>query len=295
MTSSNSIDVGTGYRNITYNGQDYQYNNLVTSILVIGVDSTGTMEQTAYTEAPRADSVNLVVIDKYNEKITILAFNRNTQTEVHRYTVAGTDRGTYTTFLCYAYTYGDGLEVSCENVVTAVEDLLGGIPIDEYVAANVSSLSYINSMVGGVTVTVPNDDLSDEYPELSSGAVVTLDDSNIEAFLRSRDLYSHFSNDSRMERQRAFMTAYADQFIDCVSEDLEGVWDGLQQVDDYAVTSITRSQYITLANLLGSIDFDEIEYITPEGEDVVGEEHDEFYIDEEALMDTIIDLFYIAV
>ncbi|MCD7955133.1 MAG: LCP family protein [Lachnospiraceae bacterium] len=293
VISNNSVDVGTGYRNITYNGQEYQYNNLITTILVIGIDSTGSIERTGYTAAPRADSINLVVLDEYHSKVTIVAFNRSTQTAIHRYTLGGTDRGTYVTYLCYAYTYGDGLEASCENVVTAIEDLLGGIQIDDYITTNVSALPYINSLVGGVTVTVPNDDLVDEYPELSAGSVVTLDDSNIEAFLRSRDTNTYFSNDDRMERQSAFMTAYAGQFKTCISEDLEGMWTQIEQFDEYALTSITKSQYISLANLLGSIDFEEVDYYTPEGEDVVGNYHDEFYIDEDAWMEKIIELFYI--
>ncbi|MCD8336805.1 MAG: LCP family protein [Lachnospiraceae bacterium] len=295
VTATNSTDVGTGYRNLTYNGQNYQYNNLITTILVIGVDSEGSLGTTAYTNAPRADSINLVILDKQNKKMTIMALNRDTMTEVQRYSMSGSLRDTYTTHLGYAYTYGDGMEVSCENTVTAVENLLGGIPIDEYIATNVSALPYINSLVGGVTVTVPNEDLAEDYTEFQKGNVVTLDDSNIEAFLRSRDTAEDFSNDGRMERQRVFMTAFVDQFITRISEDLNGTWSDIEKADEYALTSITKNEYITLANLLLSIDIDECDYYTPEGEDYLGTLHDEFYIDEEALQEKILELFYLPV
>lgn len=86
--------------------------------------------------------------------MSILALNRDTMTEIRRYTRTGEDMGTYVSHLGYAYSYGDGGEVSCEDLKEAVEKLLG-ISIDEYVVTNQSSITSINDLVGGVTVTVP--------------------------------------------------------------------------------------------------------------------------------------------
>ncbi|MCD8348770.1 MAG: LCP family protein [Lachnospiraceae bacterium] len=293
VTVTSSTDVDTGYRNITYNGQEYQYNNLITTILLIGVDSEGTLEKTAYTSAPQAYSINLMILDKKNSKMTIMALNCDTMTEVRRYTREGTLQDTYTEQLGYAYTYGDGIEVSCENMVYSVETLLGDIPVDEYIATNVSTLSFINSLVNGVTVEVPNDDLAEDYEEFQEGSVVTLDDSNIEAFLCTRDTDEEFGNLGRMERERTFMLSFVDQFMDCVSDDLYGTWAEIEKVDEYVLTSITKNKYLTLADLFLSIDFDECEYYTPEDEDYLGSPDDEFYVDEEALQEKIIELFYL--
>lgn len=44
VMSGNSYDMGSGYRNITYNGKQYQYNSLITTVLYAGIDSTGEMK-----------------------------------------------------------------------------------------------------------------------------------------------------------------------------------------------------------------------------------------------------------
>lgn len=62
-----------------------------------------------------------------------------------------------------------------------------------------------------MTVTVPNNDLSDQYPEFYEGNQVTLDDSNIRDFLQHRDTDTEFSNEGRIERQKVYMSAYVDK------------------------------------------------------------------------------------
>lgn len=48
-------------------------------------------------------------------------------------------------------------------------------------------MPYINELAGGITLTVPNNDLQEKYPEMAEGAQVTLDDSNIKDFLQYRN------------------------------------------------------------------------------------------------------------
>ena len=293
ITAGNSVDMGSGYRHITYNGKEYQYNSLITTVLYAGVDSEGKLEAMgSYTDAPRADSINLVILNKKDKKMTIMPLNRDTMTEIRRYTASGKDRGTYTSHLGLAYAYGDGGKVSCESLREAVSNLLGGIPITEYVVTNRSSMPYINQLVGGVTVTVPNDDLAEEYPEFKKGASVTLDDSNIETYLRKRDTEEDFSNEGRMERQRSYMSAYVEQFKAVLEADTSGTWNRIEKMNEYIQTSITKNKYIGLANLLNTVDFDESNFCRIEGQDSQGELHDEFYVDEDALRKTVIELFY---
>ena len=180
VTAGNSVDMKAGYRTITYKGKEYQYNSLITTILYAGIDSEGEMTvNEGYADAARADSTSVVVLDKKHKKMTIIALSRDTMTDVHRYSLSGRDRGAYETHLGFAYAYGEGGEVSCENLRLAVSDLLGGIPINEYAVTNQSSMTYINNLVGGVTVTVPNNDLAALHPELTEGMTVKLDDSNV--------------------------------------------------------------------------------------------------------------------
>ena len=55
---------------------------------------------------------------------------------IRRYSRSGSDMGTYVSHLGYAYSYGDGGEVSCEDLREAVSNLLGGIPVNEYAVTN---------------------------------------------------------------------------------------------------------------------------------------------------------------
>ena len=292
VTAGNSVDMKGGYRTITWKDKDYQYNSLITTILYAGLDSTDPLKASVtYSNKARADSVSVVILDKKKKKMSILALNRDTMTEIRRYTRTGEDMGTYVSHLGYAYSYGDGGEVSCEDLKEAVEKLLG-ISIDEYAVTNQSSITSINDLVGGVTVTVPNDDLAAMYPELKKGAVVTLDDSNVKDFLQHRDTAADFSNEGRIERQQAYVTAYVDLLKERLASEPDQLWQEIGQMNDYLQTSITKNKYLSLARLLEKVSFTDADYYRPTGKDSAGELHDEFYVDEDALQQLVIDLFY---
>ena len=293
VTAGNSVDMKSGYRRITYQGKEYQYNSLITTILYAGIDSEGEMKASnAYSNKARADSISLVILDKKHQRMRILALNRDTMTDIRRYSRSGSDMGTYVSHLGYAYSYGDGGEVSCEDLREAVSNLLGGIPVNEYAVTNRSSMTYINDLVGGITLTVPNNDLSAQYPELKEGTTVTLDDTTIEPYLRYRDTTKDFSNEGRIERQQTYVTAYIEKLKAQLQKDLNGTWEKTQDMSKFLQTSITRNKYITLANLLEQVSFSDADYYRPKGQDQLGELHDEFYVDEAALQQLIIELFY---
>lgn len=293
VTAGNTHNVGSSYRNIVYKGEKYQYNNRITSILYAGVDSSGKMEEALqYGEKARADSIALVVMDEKNHKMTILSINRDTMTKIRKYTMNGNDKGLYTTHIGYAYSNGDGGKVSCENLCEAVSLLLSDIPVKRYVVTNQDSMPYINNLADKITLTVPNDDLADKYPEMTQGAEITLDDSNIHDFLQYRDTSERFSNEGRMERQKAYVTAYVNKLKSMDEKELENAWDSLDDMKDYIQTSITRNQYLELIKILRKAEFTQDSFITLQGTDQEGELHDEFYVDEEALMETVIGLFY---
>ena len=293
ISSRNPHDVGSGYRDVVYNGQKYRYNNRITTILYAGIDSFGKMEESVqYGVEARADSIALVVLDDKNNKMSIVLISRDTMTDIRRYSMNGTDRGLYKTHLGYAYSYGDGGKVSCENLCEAVSLLFGDIPVNRYVVTNQDSMPYINDLAGGVTVTVPNDDLVEQYPQLYEGAQVTLTDETVRPFLQYRDTLVDFSNDGRMARQKAFVKAYIDKMKSLEQNKLEDILDSMDNMEEHLQTNITRNQYIGLADLVKSTEFSDDSFIEMKGQDQVGELHDEFYPDEDALRKLILDLFY---
>ena len=293
VTGTNSVDVGAGYRYTEYNGKKYQYNNRVTTLLYAGLDSFDELKKTAtYGDKARADSIMLIVLDEVSKKMSVVAINRDTMTEVHRFSRKGDDLGVYVTHLGYAYTNGDGGEASCENLKTAVSTLFNNLPIDGYMVSNQTSIVMINDLVGGVTVTVPNDDLAAKYPELTTGNVVTLDESNVRAYVQQRDTAVDFSNEGRIERQKSFVLSFMDEFGTMVKEDASSVWDSLEACSDWMQTDITKNKYLSLADAFSNTNLTPDSYYILEGEDQLGELHDEFYYDEDALQELIIKLFY---
>ena len=293
VTGANSVDVGAGYRYTEYNGKKYQYNNRVTTLLYAGLDSFDELKQTAtYGDKARADSIMLIVLDEASKKMSVVAINRDTMTEVHRFSRNGDDLGAYVTHLGYAYANGDGGEASCENLKTAVSDLFNCLPINGYMVSNQTSIVMINDLVGGVTVTVPNDDLAAKYPELTTGNVVTLDESNVRAYVQQRDTAVDFSNEGRIERQKSFVLSFMDEFGTLVKDNSMQVWDELEECSDWMQTDITKNRYLSLADAFSQTNLAPDSYYILEGEDQLGEFHDEFYYDEDALQELIIKLFY---
>ena len=293
LTAGAQYNVGSGYRDITYRGREYRYNNRITTILYAGVDADEPLRATKeFTSAPRADSISLVVLDELNGRMTIIALSRDTMTGIHKYTLDGKDRGLFKDHLGYAYTYGEGGAVSCRNLCQAVSNLLYGVPINEYVIANRATIPTVAEALGDVTVEVPNDDLAAEGFHRGEEAVI--DAGNIELFVRSRDTDADLSNVGRMERQRAYINGAMDQVRAMLSERPSDAWDRLEQAEDSVRTNITRSRYLALTKAVRNTTYSDQDYYVPEGEQVVGKRHDEFHPDQDALLQKVIDIFYIG-
>lgn len=294
MVDDKTGDNDEDYRSLINEGLTYTYNPQITTILFAGVDSEDELvTNNRYSIAPRADAVELFIIDNYHKKISVLAISRDTITQVGRYTMNGNFRGVYDTQLGYAYSYGDGGKVSCENLLDAVSGILGGIPIHEYVITNRGSIEKINDLIGGVTVTVPNNDLVEMYPELESGHRVKLDHSNVEDFVMWRDVNISFSNNGRMERQQAFSTEFLPLFLEQVQAQPEAVWEEIDRMKDGIQTSITKNQYLNLISSLSENRFSVTDYYYLPGKDVAGDDHDEVYLNDEEKLKTILELFYL--
>lgn len=289
-----AVEEDGDYRRICVDGHSYTYNTQITAILYAGLDSQGELETyNRYTIAPRADSIEVVILDHYHKKISILAISRDTIASIGRYTMNGNFRGYYDAQLGYAYTYGDGGKVSCANLVEAVSRLLGGVPIQEYVVTNNGSIAQLNELIGGVTVVVPNNDLVQMYPQLSSGSTVRLDAHNVEAFVRWRDTAIPFSNNGRMERQQAFSCGFFRMFREQVIRQPEEMWSRIQSREACMQTSITKSQYLNLVSFLQEETFSDADYYYLKGEDVQGAEFEELHLNPQQKMQTIAQLFYL--
>ena len=265
------------YKDVSYQGEKYKYNNRITTILLAGLDSEDDIVATkTFTMAPRA-----------------VALNRDTMTKIRRYTLDGYSRGLYTDHLGYAFTYGDGGEKSCENLSEAVSLLLYDVPISHYLVVNRSSIKKIAEIVGPVEVVVPNNDLIEVDSEYTEGNKVLIDQNNIELFVRRRDTSKDFTNTSRMERQQAYINAAMEKVLALLKDDPSEAWSMLEELEKCVMTDINRSQYLDLVNDINKVSYSSGNYYTPVGTQSSENTHDEFYVDETDLLEKVVDLFYL--
>ena len=292
VTIGNQVDVGIGYRQIEYNGKKYRYNDRITTIVYAGLDAEGALTvSSTYTTAPRADSISVIVMDDYHKCMSIIALNRDTMTEIHKYTLNGRDRGPFVDHLGFAYTYGEGGKVSGMNLCKAISDLLSGVPVHKYVVSSRGSIPMIADVIGPVEVVVPNDDLAKRG--FVKGETIVIDGSNLETFIRSRDTDEDLSNVGRMERQRAYIEAAIGKLTEYITAKPSNAWDTMLRAEGCVQTNITRNHYLDLTKTLKNTVFGEDAYYMPTGENVAGTDHDEFYPDKEKLRALVVDLFYI--
>lgn len=276
---------------IEVNGVKYVPKKNIETYLFMGIDNPGKVEKVeGYGGAGRCDYVMLVVRDLSTGTYKTLNINRNILMEQDSLEPDGTYIGTSTAILALAHENGDGMEISCENVVKTVSNFLGGQKIDGYAAVNMGAITIINNLVGGVTVTI-EDDFSDINPSLVKGETITLTDEQAYDFVHSRWYVGDETNESRMRRQSAYLADLKLKLKQKCEENANYPVTIYDSLGAYMVTNITSQKFSKLA-LLMIKDKDDGE-LNIEGTSEVGDlEYAEMTADEESVKAAILELFY---
>ena len=288
--SSVEADAPVDGREITYyKGTAYAKREDLETVLLLGVDKFEGETPEGYINNQQTDFLLLLVMDKENETCTPIQLNRDTMTQIQVLGVTGEPAGTFTGQLALAHTYGSGEEDSCENTVLAVSNLLYGMEIDHYVSLTMDGVALLNDLVGGVTVEVL-DDFSGIDDSLVQGETVTLKGQQALTYVRSRGGLEDSSNLHRMERQRQYLAALQQQLKAAVQQEDGFTLDALLQLNEYLVSDCTVDQLSDLGDSLATYQVGDI--LTTPGEAQEGEEFMEFTVDEAALQQLVMDVFY---
>ena len=276
-------------KTITRDGVDYFPRQDITTVLVLGIDRFGPVEDSgSYQNAGAADMAMVVLLDHAAEECRILQLNRDTMVEMPVLGPGGRQAGTAYAQLALAHTYGSGLEDSCENVRQTVSNFLYGIDLDYYVSMNMDAIPILNDGVGGVSVTV-TEDFSQVDPTIQKGRMTLRGDQSIN-FVRTRKGVGDQLNLTRIQRQRDYVNGFVDAFTAAREQDDHLITGLYSDVSSYLVSDLSVNA------LSGMIDryshYPIVEVVSPEGRNVLGEEFYEFYPDEEKLDDLILRLFY---
>lgn len=275
---------------IWYDGKSYKYNGHLSNYLLMGVDTKGNINQERDWQnkgGGQADVIYLLSYDRKEESLRVFVLPRDTMTTVMVADTAGNIVLEEERQLCLQYAYGDGKRRSCEMMCDAVSYLLFGVPLSGYASINLDSLPVLSDVLGGVTVTLPDDSMTDVNPEWKKGTVITLDRNNSEKFLRYRNKQVELSAWARLNRQKVFVKAFAGQLRKRQKEDAGTVTHAFETLKPYMVTNMGNDIFLDLA-LAEQIG----DNTTIPGEDVTTDNWDEFHVDQKALYGMIIEAFY---
>ena len=280
---------------IRYNGKTYQYKENLTNILCLGIDSRdGIAKEKTPGKAGQADCVILAVLDDDAKTIQLINISRDSMVPVHVYATDGSYVEDRTEQLALQYAYGNGRDWSCQLMEEAVSNLFYGLPIHGYCALSMNSIADLNDAVGGVTVTVP-EDLAAMQPKLfTAGEVKTLKGELAYHFVHDRDFQSTdvASNNKRIARQKTYAVAFVNQLKQGMKEDMTLPVKLYQTAEKQMVTSISLDQAVYLCTEYMNCSFDMDNIYTIDGEVTMGEKYAEFNVDDEALYQLILDVFY---
>ncbi|WP_292185454.1 LCP family protein [Butyrivibrio sp.] len=278
---------------VRYDGGVYDYNEDIITFLVMGIDKDDEVvkEVKEGVDGGQADALFLLVLNPHNESIKIIGINRNTMTDVDIYDEYGRYMTTMIAQIAVQHGFGNGMEESCEYQVKAVSNLFYQLPIHGYAAINMSAIPTINDMVGGVDVTVL-EDLTKFDKKLVEGEQVHLEGQTAFHYVKSRDIKLYGSSDRRLERQRQYLNGFIRAAREASSENTNAAVQIFTEISDAMVTNISADEVSYLAPDMIKYSFDPTDFMMINGKTTRGEDLEEFYVDEDDLYRTIIEVFY---
>lgn len=277
---------------VKYDGKIYAYNEDIMTFLFMGIDKNSDVKEVAEgTNGGQADALFLAVMNPHDKTIRLIGINRNTMTDIDIYNDEGAYVNTVTAQIAVQHGFGNGVEESCEYQQKAVQKLFYNLPIHGYAAVNMSAIPAINDAVGGVDVTVL-EDLSKRDSLLVKDANVHLMGESAFWYVKYRDISEFGSADMRLERQKQYLNAFVSTAKKAVKKNLSVALDLYNQITPQMVTDISIDEVSYLAPILVDYSFDSDSFYMLEGETVMGEQFEEFWVDEEELYKLIIDVFY---
>ena len=281
------------YERIGYKGVTYKYRDDFVNILCLGIDKEEAMDTRNDEDdsVGQADAIFLVSIDVKQDVIQVLSIPRDTMVDLQMYDGKGNYLGVRNGQLTLQYAYGDGQEFSAQLTSQRVAELLNYIPIHGYVAINLESLLTINDAVGGVDIAM-DDDYTLLDPSFTKGSTIHLEGQKLYQYIHGRDITVRGSSYMRIDRMKQYIQAFYEKAKVLLAEDVTTILPLFEAIEKDMVTSLTAKDILYLATeALDCIFVDDNMYWLP-GDPVRGEMYEEYYPDEIAITELVLDLFY---
>lgn len=267
---------------LEHGGEQKVLKKHIDTLLLIGTDSSEAVpvydedDIVPYYNYHLADFLVLLVLDNDEKTCTPIQINRDTMLDDPWLSVTGEVGGTVFEQIALSYSTGSGRQDSCVNTRNAVSSLLFNAPVDNYMAITMSAVPILNDLVGGVTVTIV-DDLTPVDPALIQGETVTLRGQQALSFVRARMSVGDGRNVSRMRRQRDYLEGFTKSARESFNSDSELSMKMLEAINPYLVTDLTADAMSDIVEKLDTYTIQPVQHAA--GEDVLGEQFMEFYVD----------------
>lgn len=273
-------------KTVIINGVTYRQRAGLDTYLLIGVDTTGEVDEQKNIRSGQGDVQMVLVLDHQADTWQILQLNRDAMVDVPILGLTGKVIGTEREQLALAYAYGSGREDSCRNNIRAVSALLWDQNFTGYASMNMEGISVLNDALGGVEVTIQSD-FSKLDPSLIMGQTIRLMGSQAETFIRSRGGVDDETNLSRMSRHRQYLEGAKKQMYALTDEELV---DAFHAVKPFTVTSINDLAAAGIAEKLHL--YRELPTLTIEGNAEIVDGFVAYEMDSTSLEQVILELFY---
>lgn len=277
---------------IRYDGKVFDYNENILTFLCMGIDILDEVNPDQKgTESGQADALFLLTLNSDTKEIHIIGVDRNTMVDFDIYDDDGTYVSTNYGQIALAHGFGDGKELSAKNTVNAVSNVMFGLPIHGYCAINMAAIPIINDAVDGIDVTVLEDcTIADK--SLVKDENVHLMGMQSYHYIKYRNIDIEESARMRLGRQKQYLVEYVQQAKNKFKTDVSLPLSLYQAVLPYMITDLTVDEIVYLASTAAGYSFTEENLILVPGENDISKEFDEFYTDDVALKQIIIDIYY---
>lgn len=292
--TSNEDDFGIDESSysVRYNGKKYKYNESMISILFMGIDSEVPLEENElYGHGGQVDVLFVACIDTDNKKVQLLQIPRDTVCDVEVFDYYGNSAGISRLPISLSHAYGDGGQKSGEITANAVSELLYGLKVNAWISVNLLALPVINDSIGGVTVIADEGNVDYMQSNTNIGDAVLLKGNYVKKFI----VHRYDGNDStRHIRQKQYLTSFISTAKKAIKKNPSLVLDIYNSTSKWTCTTLSVDEIVWLASEMLEMEIN-TDFITLKGEEKVSDNRVEYHIDEKALYETILKIFYVEV
>lgn len=288
---------------VAYEGEVYAYKEDCLNFVLMGIDRAGRLDkETDLSDwsAGQADTIFLVSLDNKNKKVSIIGIPRNSMVPLDIYNEKEECIDTIYNQICLQYGYAGGGELGLAEMKNSVSELFFELPVHGACAVSYDAIGIVTDRLGGIEVTVP-DDMTAFHKSYTKGSTVKLTRKNVVPYLRYRDNSELGSPTTRLTRQKAFLQTAILQAVQELKKNPAFVSDIYQAIVPYMNTDITLDKAVYLAAQSVDYSIGESSFYQLPGEDRrvdfkkaknPEDFYDDFYLDEEALKKTMMEIFY---